>query len=44
MQPGGPRLDYLFFTVYTAVIAQIFGALGIYLFNAYFSRFRMRRR
>ena len=41
--PGGPHFDYLFFTVYTAVIAQIFGALGIYLFNAYFSRFRMRQ-
>ena len=41
--PGGPHFDYLFFTVYTAVIAQLFGALGIYLFNAYFSRFRMRQ-
>jgi hypothetical protein len=41
--PGGPHFGYLFFTVYTAVIAQIFGALGIYLFNVYFSRFRMRQ-
>ena len=41
--PGGPRFDYLFFTVYTAIVAQCFGGLGIYLFNAYFSRFRMRQ-
>ena len=40
--PGGPHFDYLFFTVYTSVIAQAFNALGIYLFNVYLSRFRMR--
>ena len=40
--PGGPHFDYLFFTVYTSIIAQVFSALGIWLFNAYFSKFRMR--
>ena len=40
---GGPHFDYLFFTVYTAIIAQIFGAVGIWCFNKYFSRLRMRK-
>ena len=40
--PGGPQFDYLFFTVYTAIIAQVFSAVGIWVFNAYFSKFRMR--
>ena len=66
--PGGPHFDYLFFTVYTSIVAQVricpltnpdtlfahtrltlsfiyrkvFGGFGIYLFNAYFSTFRMR--
>ena len=41
--PGGPHFDYLFFTVYTAVVAQVFSAVGIWLFNRYFVKFRMRR-
>jgi hypothetical protein len=41
--PGGPHFDYLFFTVYTAIIAQLFSAVGILLFNSYFSKIRMRK-
>lgn len=40
--PGGPHFDYLFFTVYTSVIAQVFNFVGIWLFNVYLSKFRMR--
>lgn len=41
--PGGPHFDYLFFTVYTAIVAQVFSGLGIWLFNSYFSNIRMRK-
>ena len=41
--PGGPHFDYLFFTVYTAIIAQVFSGVGIWLFNSYFSQIRMRK-
>jgi folate/biopterin transporter len=41
--PGGPHFDYLFFTVYTAIIAQVFSGVGIWVFNSYFSKIRMRK-
>lgn len=41
--PGGPHFDYLFFTVYTSIIAQVFSAVGIWVFNVYFSKIRMRK-
>jgi len=40
--PGGPHFDYLFFSVYTSIIARVCGAIGIYLFQVFFSNANVR--
>jgi len=40
--PGGPHFDYLFFSVYTSIIARICTAIGVYLFQVFFSNANVR--
>ena len=34
--------DYLFYSVYTSIIARVCGAIGIYLFQVFFSNANVR--
>lgn len=40
--PGGPHFDYLFFSVYTSIIARLCTAIGVYLFQVFFSNANVR--
>ncbi len=40
--PGGPHFDYLFFSVYTSIIARVCTAIGVYLFQVFFSNANVR--
>lgn len=40
--PGGPQFDYLFFSVYTSIIARVCTAIGVYLFQVFFSNANVR--
>lgn len=40
--PGGPQFDYLFFSVYTAIIARVCTGIGVYLFQVFFSNANVR--
>jgi folate/biopterin transporter len=40
--PDGPHFDYLFYSVYTSIIARVCGAIGIYLFQVFFSNANVR--
>ena len=35
---GGPHFDYVYFTVYTSIVGQCSGIIGIWLFNIFFSK------
>ena len=40
--PGGPHFDYLFFSVYTSIIARVCTGIGVYLFQVFFSNANVR--
>jgi folate/biopterin transporter len=41
--PGGPHFDYVYFTVYTSIVGQCSGIIGIWLFNIFFSKGSLRK-
>jgi len=41
--PGGPHFDYVYFTVYTSIVGQFSGIIGIWLFNIFFSKGSLRK-
>ena len=41
--PGGPHFDYMYFTVYTSIVGQCSGIIGIWLFNIFFSKGSLRK-
>lgn len=41
--PGGPHFDYVYFTVYTSIVGQCSGIVGIWLFNIFFSKGSLRK-
>ena len=40
---GGPHFDYVYFTVYTSIVGQCSGIIGIWLFNIFFSKGSLRK-
>lgn len=41
--PGGPHFDYVYFEIYTSIVGQCSGILGIWLFNVFFSKGSLRK-